>query len=165
MTEVIRTERLLLRRARADDLAAIHALLSDPAGMRYWSTPPHTDLEQSRTWLQSMIDADPATSDDFIIEKDGVAIGKLGCFQLPEIGFNLARDHWGQGLASEAMAAFLDRRRVMGEPRRLTADVDPRNTASLKLLTRHGFVETGRATATWQVGDEWCDSVYLALDL
>ena len=45
------------------------------------------------------------------------------------------------------------------------ADVDPRNAASLALLTRHGFIETGRAAGTWQVGDELCDSIYLALDL
>ena len=165
MADQIRTERLLLRRARPDDLDAIHALLSDPVGMRYWSTPPHHSLEQSRNWLQSMIDADPGASDDFIIDKDGAAIGKLGCWALPEIGFNLARAWWGQGLASEAMAAFIARRRALGAPRRLTADVDPRNTASLALLRRHGFVETGRAAGTWQVGDELCDSVYLALDL
>jgi len=94
-----------------------------------------------------------------------VAIGKVGCFALPEIGFNLAREHWGQGLASEALGAFLDRRRAMDEPRRLVADVDPRNARSLALLGRHGFVETGRAAGTWRIGNELCDSVYLALDL
>ena len=46
---------------------------------------------------------------------------------------------------------------------RVTADVDPRNTASLALLHRLGFAETHRAARTWLVGEEWCDSVYLAL--
>jgi RimJ/RimL family protein N-acetyltransferase len=133
--------------------------------MRYWSTPPHDRLQQSEEWLRSMVDADPAESDDFIIEKEGVAIGKLGCWKLPEIGFNLASPHWGQGFASEAMAAFLERRRTIGRPSRLTADVDPRNLRSIKLLEKHGFAELGRASGTWQVGDELCDSVYLALDL
>jgi ribosomal protein S18 acetylase RimI-like enzyme len=45
----------------------------------------------------------------------------------------------------------------------ITADVDPRNVASLRLLARLGFEETGRAARTCQVGDEWQDSVYLAL--
>ena len=161
----IRTARLVLRRARMDDLPEIYALLSNPVGMRYWSTPPHTAIAQSEAWLRSMVEADPAVSDDFIIEKDGTAIGKLGCFTLPEIGFHLASAHWGQGYASEAMAAYLDRRRGIGKPQILTADVDPRNGASLRLLERHGFVETGRASGTWQVGDELCDSVYLGLRL
>jgi RimJ/RimL family protein N-acetyltransferase len=34
---------------------------------------------------------------------------------------------------------------------------------SLRLLTGLGFVETGRAVCTMQWGDEWCDSIYLAL--
>ena len=46
---------------------------------------------------------------------------------------------------------------------RLTADVDPRNAASLRVLGKLGFVETGRAERTFLLGDEWCDSVYLAL--
>ena len=45
----------------------------------------------------------------------------------------------------------------------IKADVDPRNQGSLRLLARLGFVETHRAGRTWLVGDEWCDSVYLAL--
>ena len=148
-----------------DDLVAIHGLLSDPRNMRFWSSPPHDSLAQSETWLRSMVEADPAASDDFVIEREGCVIGKLGCWQLPEIGFMIACEETGQGYATEAMAAFLDRRRQLGDQRRLTADVDPRNEASLRLLRRGGFVETGRAAGTWTVGGEVCDSVYLALDL
>lgn len=165
MADELTTERLRLRRATMEDLPAIHAIMSDPEVMRFWSEPPHPDMARTTEWLQSMVDADPATSDDFVIERDGRVVGKLGCWRLPDIGYHLARDQWGQGVASEAMAAYLDRRRSIGTPSRLTADVDPRNEASLNLLKRHGFVETNRAKGTWQVGDELCDSVYLALDL
>ena len=165
MADEIITERLRLRRARMSDLAAIHGLLSDPRNMRFWSTPPHTSLYQSEAWLRSMVDADPSTSDDFIVERNGQPIGKLGCWQLPEVGFMIASDETGKGYATEAMAAFLERRRGLGEPSTLTADVDPRNEASLRLLARHGFVETGRVKGSWTVGGEVCDSVYLALDL
>ena len=165
MADEIITERLRMRRARMSDLPAIHGLLSDPRNMRFWSTPPHASLDQSDKWLRSMVEADPSESDDFVIELDGRVVGKLGCWRLPEIGFMIGADETGRGLASEAMAAFLDRRRQIGEPRRLTADVDPRNIASLRLLTGQGFVETGRAKGAWIVGGEVCDSVYLALEL
>lgn len=164
MTE-IRTDRLMLRRASMDDLAAIHGILSDTQAMRYWSTAPHREVGETQSWLQSMVDADPAESDDFVIERDGEVIGKLGCWKLPEVGFILSSAVWGQGFASEAMGAFLERRRAIADPKRLIADVDPRNSASLRLLTRHDFVETGRAERTWHVGGEWCDSVYLELAL
>jgi RimJ/RimL family protein N-acetyltransferase len=162
--ERIETARLVLRRARMDDLPAVHAMLSDPPAMRYWSSPPHKEIEESRAWLASMVDADPALSDDFLVEFDGEVIGKMGCWRLPTIGFLLRPEHWRRGYASEAMEAFLSyiaRRGV----KRLEADADPRNAASIGLLTRSGFRETGRAENTWLVGDEWCDSVYFALDL
>ena len=164
MTEVLATERLVLRRARPDDAAAMHAIMRDAAAMRYWSTPPHKELAETERWVASMVDVDPASSDDFIVTLDGALIGKLGAWKLPEIGFLIDRAHWGRGYASEALVAFIQRRSTLGSPE-LTADVDPRNMSSLKLLERHGFVETGRASGTWQVGDELCDSVYLRLAL
>lgn len=160
----IATPRLVLRRAAMDDLAAVHAMLSDAQAMRYWSSPPHETIDQSRTWLASMVEADPAESDDFLVERDGAVIGKLGCWRLPDIGFLLRSDCQGQGYAGEAMDAFLAYRRTRDVPR-LTADVDPRNAASIGLLTSRGFRETGRAENTWCIAGEWCDSVYFALDL
>lgn len=108
-----------------------------------------------------MVDANPAVSDDFILEFDGAAIGRLGCWKVPEIGFLLSRERWGEGLAGEALTAFLKRRRQLAPTQALMADVDPRNGSSLKLLKRHGFTKTGSARGTWVVGGEQCDSVYL----
>ena len=164
MTEEIRTRRLVLRRARMDDTAAMHAIMSDVTAMRYWSTPPHTEFAATELWMASMVQADPALSDDFIITLNGRLIGKLGAWKLPEIGFLLDPAEWGRGYAAEALAAFVDRRRELGSVE-LTADVDPRNNPSIKLLERAGFVESGRANGTWQVGDELCDSVYFRLEL
>ena len=162
MTEIV-TPRLRLRRARADDLAAIHAILAHPQTMRFWSTPPHVDLDQTRAWLADMIAADPALSDDFVIERDGQVIGKAGCWRLPEVGYILHPDHWGQGLAREALTAAIAHVFENFPLPALEADVDPRNTRSLALLQRLGFLETGRGECTIQVAGEWCDSVYLSL--
>ena len=162
MDEIL-TPRLRLRRATPDDLAPLHAIMSDAETMRFWSTPPHADLETTRAWLASMIATTREISDDFIIEREGRLIGKLGAWRLPEIGFLISRDHWGQAYAREALRAFIG----YALPHRsghLTADVDPRNVRCLALLTRAGFRETGRATNTLQVGDAWCDSVYLRLE-
>ena len=160
----LRTERLLLRTAREDDLAAMHSVLSNPAAMTYWSTLPHETLDQTRDWLASMIAIQPAEGEDFIIELDGKLIGKAGLWRFPEIGFILHPDHWGHGYASEALTLVLDRAFDVHGLAKVEADVDPRNTASLKLLTRLGFRETGRKERTWFVGGKWCDSVYLEAD-
>ena len=163
-SDEIRTERLLLRRATMDDVEAMHAIMSDPIAMRYWSTPPHAELVETERWIASMIEDDPVARDDFIVTLNGRLIGKMGAWRLPEFGFLFDPEQWGQGYAREALAAFVERRRAMGSAE-LTADVDPRNAASIRLLASAGFVESGRALGTWQVGDELCDSVYFRLDL
>lgn len=159
---MIRTARLVLRRARMSDLDDVHAMLSQPAAMRFWSTPEHETPDQSRAWLASMVEAG-AESDDFLIEHQGRVIGKAGAWKLPEIGYLVHPDHWGNGLAFKAMTAAVGHLFAAHDMVGLTAEADPRNLASLRVLAKLGFVETGRAERTMQWRDEWCDSVYLAL--
>jgi RimJ/RimL family protein N-acetyltransferase len=161
--KVLLTPRLTLRRARVSDLEALHALLSDRETMRYWSTEPHCDLETTRKWLESMMASSPEVSEDFVIEHDGAVVGKAGFYRLPEIGFILRRELWGRGLALEATRAVIDHVFATRNVEALSADVDPQNAASMRLLQRLGFVETGRAEKTYCVRGVWTDSVYLTL--
>jgi len=159
--DVVSTPRLLLRRAQPNDLDALHRVMSDPVAMRYWSTPPHTTLDETRQFLDQMIAAPATESDEFLIEYRGEVIGKAGCWRVPEIGFILSSSYWGMGLAYEALSAILSRIHERFAISTITADVDPRNERCLNLLKRLGFEEIGRAERTWLVGTEWCDSVYL----
>jgi len=158
----IQTQRLTLRRAAPGDAVALHAIFSDARAMRYWSTPPHRYLQQTRAWLDAMI-SPAGEGDDFIVEHRGRVIGKAGCWRPPEIGYILHPEYWRQGLAHEALAAVIAHVFAAHAIPAVTADVDPRNEASLKLLKRLGFEETGKAAATYEVAGELCDSVYLAL--
>ena len=160
MVEMI-TDRLLLRPATFADVESFHDILSDARAMAYWSTPPHQDIEETRSWLASMIAIEPGEGEDFVIELAGRAIGKAGLYRFPEIGFILHPDAWGKGYAREALQAVIQRAFEVHGLSLIKADVDPRNAASLRLLTGLGFRETGRVSRTWNVGGEWCDSVYL----
>lgn len=160
----ITTERLLLRPARPDDLDAFHHVLSDPGATRFWSTPPHASLAETREWLDGMLTIPDGEGEDFVVEFDGKLIGKAGLFRFPEIGFIIHPDWWGKGLMREALVPVIARAFAVHRLPRIEADVDPRNMRSLRLLERLGFRETGREARTWHVGGEWCDSVYLALD-
>ncbi len=131
--------------------------------MRYWDSLPYATIDQTERLLSAMMAASPGESDDFVVEYEGRAIGKAGAWRFGEIGFIFHPAYWGKGLAFEALSAVIPHIFEYLPVDRLEADVDPRNDASLKLLARLGFRETGRAARTIQVGDEWCDSVYLAL--
>ena len=163
VTEIL-TPRLKLRRAQPGDAEALHEVFSDPRAMRYWSTPPHAVFEQTLRFVQEMVDASTERSDDFVVELGDRVVGKAGCWRLPELGYILHPDLWGQGLAREALQAVVARMFHVRGLDALTADVDPRNDRSLGLLNRLGFRETHRAERNYLVGEEWCDSVYLRLD-
>ena len=139
----------------------MHAVLSDSGDALV--TAPTRSCETER-WLDSMINSPREISDDFIVTVDGEVIGKMGAWRLPEFGFILRSEHWGRGYAAEALKAFLAYMFEIRCVEFLSADVDPRNTKSLRLLADHGFVETGRAKGTWTTHIGLCDSVYLRLD-
>ena len=126
------TPRLTLRPAGPDDLEAMHAVLSDPRAVQWWSTPPHETLDQTRDWLEAMISAN-GSGLDFLIEVEGRVVGKAGFYAPPDVGYILHPDVWGRGLATEAVGAVLDRLFETTDHAMATADVDPANAASIRL--------------------------------
>lgn len=163
MTTEIRTARLLLRRARPDDLDAVHAFMSSPQAMRYWATLPHASMAVTEPWFEAQFFSGDPARDEWVVEHEGRVIGNIGIWNQPELGYIFHPDVWGRGIAMEAATAFIAYAFATYAMDAITADVDPRNAASLTLLRKLGFVETGRAERTFLVGDEWCDSIYLAL--
>lgn len=164
MTAEVRTARLRLRAATLADVEALHTILADEHAMAFWSTMPHRDLEETRAWVENMVAIPPDAGEDFVVEHDGRVIGKAGLYRFPEIGFIFHPGAWGRGFAHEALCAVLDRAFRVHRLPAVEADVDPRNTACLKLLQRLGFAEVGRRSRTWLIGDRWCDSVDLRLE-
>ena len=70
MTEIL-TPRLKLRRARPDDLEALHAVFTQPAAMRYWSTPPHA--EQRAHDLAATVTPGPDSENPLVIACNALA--------------------------------------------------------------------------------------------
>ncbi|MEM1284400.1 MAG: GNAT family N-acetyltransferase [Pseudomonadota bacterium] len=161
---MITTDRLTLRRARPGDATALFAIFSDPEAMAYWDTLPHASLEVTERFVREMAKSDGVTSDDFVLVLDGKVIGKAGFWRKPEIGYILHRDHWGKGLAKEALSALLARAFDTRGWDHVVAEIDPRNTRSRRLLLGLGFAQTGFAEKTLKLGDQWVDSAYFRLD-
>jgi RimJ/RimL family protein N-acetyltransferase len=162
-TDTIQTERLLLRRMTHADTAAMHAILSDPEVMQFWSTLPHLTLAETEAWVEKGVQAaQNDTSDDFVVTHNGAVVGKAGLWEGAELGMLFARSTWGTGIAAEAVAAVIERARERGVMA-IVADVDPRNVRALKFLERFGFIRTHEAKNTFKLGDVWADSVYLSL--
>lgn len=151
---------MLLRPARPDDLMPLHEIFSDPQTMRYWSHTAHEDLAPTQAFLKEFMRANPIEAYQFILDLDGICIGKAGVWAKPEVGFILHSAHWGKGLVREAMEEILPRAFDMfSDCDALTAEVDPRNTTSCRLLERLGFQldRIGEKDFLYG-GTEWCDT-------
>ena len=80
-----------------------------------------------------------------------------------ELGFAVARAHWGRGFASEATEALVRFAFDVLGLHRLEADVDPRNGASIRCLERLGFRREGYARERYHLGGEVQDAVLYGL--
>jgi RimJ/RimL family protein N-acetyltransferase len=65
-----------------------------------------------------------------------------------EMGYWIARGHWGQGYATEAGRAVLEIARALGRPRVLAGHFTD-NPASARVLRKLGFRETGEVRPTF----------------
>ncbi|GHH11728.1 N-acetyltransferase [Sphingomonas glacialis] len=149
---VLETARLRLRERTVADAEALFASFADPELMTYWSHGPHVSVEQTRAKF--------AESDNgwrgwaITLHGDDRAIGFVAAGEkrpgVVEIGYMLARDQWGSGIAREAVRAVLDQLFRVEQQRRVFADTDPDNTASNALLESLGFQREGRLRAEWE---------------
>ncbi|TQI81665.1 RimJ/RimL family protein N-acetyltransferase [Serratia fonticola] len=117
MTILLETQRLRLRRWQDSDLLAFAALNADPEVMKYFPaplSPTESDAQASRIrqfmhqhgwglWAVEVKHGAP------FIGFVGLSIpgDDLPCSPCVEIGWRLAKEHWGQGYASEAAQCAL----------------------------------------------------------
>jgi [ribosomal protein S5]-alanine N-acetyltransferase len=161
-----------LRQLGEPDLADLHAVFSDAAAMRYWSRPAFADLDETRGYLAA-IDSGREHGDLFQWGIEHVderrIIGTTTLFNLDlkqgraEIGYILGSPWWGKGYAQSALRRLFEHTRDVMGMRRIEADVDPRNAASLRLVERLGFQREGYARERWLVAGELQDAVLLGL--
>ena len=163
--DVIETSRLRLRAARQEDLMPLHQIFSDPDTMRYWDRPAYTEIAKTQDFLDHFLSKDMSNREEYILEFQGVCVGKAGMWKRYEIGYILRRDLWGQGLVCEALEAIIPRVFArFPETDVLTAELDPRNAGSSRVLEKLGFVQTGFEEKNFLYGEtELCDTAYYTL--
>jgi RimJ/RimL family protein N-acetyltransferase len=164
--------RVRLRWLKANDVDALFAIFSDEVMMRYWSTTPMKERAEAEKYLASI---HAGFADKTLFQwgverkEDGEVLGTCTMFSIhrasmrAELGYCLRSPYWGQGYMGEALAALIDFAFGSLELRRLEADVDPGNAASLRILERMGFVREGLLRERWDVGGQIGDTAFLGL--
>ena len=146
------TPRLGLRRWEPRDSAPFAALNADPEVMRHFPAP--LDSGQSDALIERFERAWNADGVSFAVAErrsDGAFLGMVGLnrLRLPEIGpppdcalevgWRLARAHWGQGYATEAARAWIEHGFRTFDDAEIVAIVVPENRASRAVMHRLGM--------------------------
>lgn len=137
----------VLRPLRAADADALHAAYGDPDSMRYMPHQAHDDIEQTRDKMLSMASGARGGWHWAITTDGGECLGwGLLLKETPaqvNLGYILTPAARGKGLAKAATAAMLRYAFTVLKKNRVEAELDPRNTASARVLEANGFVREG----------------------
>ena len=145
----IETDRLLLRPPRIADVPALYTFLGDAEAMRF--THVDRSLRQCRRRIavhERRRRRDGCAPWTVVAKEGGEIIGWGGLYEDPfdpgwgiEVGYSFHPVSWGQGYASELVAASLDIADNSLKLAEVGAFARPENTASRRILAKFGFEE------------------------
>ncbi|MBN8551407.1 MAG: GNAT family N-acetyltransferase [Caulobacterales bacterium] len=166
----ITTRRAVLRAPKATDAPRIADFCHDAGLARMTSRMPHPyGLSDAEAWIARAQGQDPRVERNFVIDHDdhGV-VGMISLFpQLQadlgpadlagtELGYCVGSAWAGRGLATEAVEGLLTWARRDWKRRAVMAGHFIDNPASGRVLTKAGFLYTGRCQPLFSVArDDW----------
>jgi ribosomal-protein-alanine N-acetyltransferase len=138
------------------DGPALHALFGDEASCRYLSRPAMSSVEDTvamlREWMGEADDINWVIADTL----DGPALGRVSVYprgrnNVWEAACMIVPAARGRNLAARALARALDTAFDTLGARRIMADIDPDNHASIRTFEKLGFALEGRLRGEWEV--------------
>jgi ribosomal-protein-alanine N-acetyltransferase len=165
---VLETPRLRIRRVERADVAPLLAVNGDDEVTRYLPYASWNSIADGEAWYERAEERHRrGEAIQFVAAErmSGRILGTCLLFHLEaedgraEVGYVLGREHWGAGFMREALAAVLTYAFDGLKLRRLEAEIDPRNDASARLLSRLGFTREAvlrqRFRTKGEVTDSW----------
>jgi RimJ/RimL family protein N-acetyltransferase len=143
---VLETERLTLRRPTLADVKAIARLANDRRIAENTRRLPHPYLQDHAIAFVRAL-ADLPRESVFLIENNHTPIGVVGIDwrqpDLPELGYWLGFEHWGQGFGTEAARAAIDFTFEEFDTEHLVSGARVSNPSSRNILEKCGFQWSG----------------------
>lgn len=141
------TKRLTLRSLTVEDAADLFAYASDPEMAIFVEWPQHQTIADSKTHIRRMLAHHAAGNYHWGItdQNDGRLIGSCGFVatapghRRAEVVYAVARDRWGQGIATEAVAAVIRFGFMDLHLNRIEARCLPEHAASRRVMAKLGM--------------------------
>ena len=149
---VIETSRLVLRQVTTEDAADMLNYLADPDVVKPMGLDPfqtEKDVWDEIDWYQSIVEEGTGIRWGITLKESGKVIGSCGFLNMKpknrraEIGYELSKDYWGKGIASEALKAVVKYGYHHFQLERIEALIEPDNVPSQKLVEKQGFIKEG----------------------
>ncbi len=140
---------VLLRDLGAADLPILFEHQRDPQATRMAAFAGR-DRDAFMTHWGNVLADDAVTTQTVLV--DGEVAGNVVSWGPPGerlVGYWIGRDHWGKGVATAALSAFLERERT----RPLHAHVAKHNAGSIRVLEKCGFTLAGKQHVSDEAGD------------
>ena len=141
----LRTERLLLRPFRIDDVADALAYRNDLEFARFLTHVPHPFTRQNAEAFVALNMSEPwERSPTFAVVLDGRMIGTVNLEVDPEereamLGYAIGRAWWGRGIATEAARAAMAWASETFDIVRIWASTDAENLRSVRVMEKLGM--------------------------
>jgi ribosomal-protein-alanine N-acetyltransferase len=148
----LETKRLILREATKEDAHDMLAYLSDIEVVKHMGIDPCQTIKEVNEeieWYQSIYEQGTGIRWGIALKESGKIIGSCGFLNRAakhyrsEIGYELSKEYWGKGIASEALAAVVKYGFENLQLERIEALIEPPNLSSQKLVERQGFIREG----------------------
>jgi RimJ/RimL family protein N-acetyltransferase len=130
------SDEVRLRSVEPDDLPTFFEHQLDADAARMAGFPSRDRAAFDAHWAKNIL-GNPATVTQTILV-DGQVAGNVGSWPqdgVRLVGYWIGREHWGKGVATRALAAFLQ----LVTERPLRAHVARHNTGSMRVLEKCGF--------------------------
>lgn len=170
--EKIETQAMLLRTIELADASVLFSYWSDPVVARYMNIKLFEKLAQATemiSLLNQLAEQEQAVRWAIVRKRDQLVLGTCGFNnwdkenQRAEIGYELGRQFWRQGIMTEVLSKMIAYGFEKMELNRIQALVEPANEASLHLLRKLGFREEGILRQYERVKEQYIDLTMVAL--
>lgn len=153
-TRTLDTDRLILRRFTMDDDQEFYAnWANDPEVTRYLTWKPHGNIRVTQAVL-SLWQGAYEHADNYnwaiVLKKDAKLIGSISVVNIDdinercEVGYCMAKDHWNQGVMTEALQAVIKFAFLKVNFNRIQATHYIENPASGRVMAKAGMKYEGR---------------------
>lgn len=169
----LETKRLVLEKLEMKHAKAFYSYRSDAETNKYQGWIPYAledcqhfiknriakEFNETGTWYQFAI----------VLQESNQMIGDFGVHFLDgdthqvEIGCTINKKYHRKGYAKEAVSAVINHLFYNLQKHRISASVDPLNTASIRLMERLGFRKEAHFKESILINGKWVDDVIYAI--